>query len=38
MLTSYTSPGEENIPYHRKFTLNIRNDNEDPRLFEDTAD
>ena len=38
MLTSYTSSEGENIAYLRKFTQNTRNDNEGPKLFEDTAD
>ena len=38
MLTSYTSSEEENFPYIRKFAQNIRNNNEGPKLFEDTAD
>ena len=38
MLTSYTSSEEENTPYLWKFTQNIRNNNEGPKLFEDTAD
>ena len=38
MLTSYTSSEEENIPYLRNFAQNIRNNNEGPKLFEDTAD
>ena len=38
MPTSYTSSEEENIPYLRKFALNTRNNNEGPRLFDDTAD
>ena len=38
MLTSYTSSGEENIPYLRKFAQTIRKNNERPKLLEDTAD
>ena len=38
MLTLYTSSEEENIPYLRKFAQNIRNYNEGPMLFKDTAD
>ena len=38
MLTSYTSPEEENIPHLRKFAQDIRKNNEGPELFEDTAD
>ena len=38
MLTSHTSSEEENIPYLRKFAINIRNNNEGPQLLEDTAD
>ena len=38
MLTSYISSEKENIPYLQKFAQNIRNNNEHPRLFEDTAD
>ena len=33
-----TSSEEENILYLRKFAQNIRNNNEDLRLFKDTAD
>ena len=38
MLTSYTSSGEENIPYLRKVAQSIRKNNERPKLLEDTAD
>ena len=38
MLTSHTSSEEEKISYLRKFAQNIRNNNRDPQLFEDTAD
>ena len=38
MLTSYTSSGEDTIPYLQKFAQNIRNNNEGPQLLEDTAD
>ena len=38
MLTSHTSSEEEKILYLRKFAQNIRNNNEGPQLFEDTAD
>ena len=38
MLTLYPSSDGENIPFLRKFAQTIRNNNEGPRLFEDTAD
>ena len=38
MMTQYTSSEEGNIPYLRKFAQNIRNNDEGPKLFEDTAD
>ena len=38
MLTSQTSSEEEKILYLRKFSQNIRNNNEGPQLLEDTAD
>ena len=38
MLSSYTSSEKENIPYFRKCAQNIRNNNDGPKLFEDTAD
>ena len=38
MLTSNTSSEKENIPCLRKFAQNIRNYDEGPKLFEDTAD
>ena len=37
MLTSYTSSEEENIRYLRKFAQNIKDNDEGPQLFEDTA-
>ena len=37
MLTSYSSREEENIPYLQKFAQNIMNNNEHPRLCEDTT-
>ena len=38
MLTSCTSFEEENIPNLRKFAQNTRNNDEGPKLFEDTTD
>ena len=38
MLTSQTSSEEEKILYLRKFSQNIKNNNEGPQLLEDTAD
>ena len=38
MLTLYTLSGEANIPCLRKFAQVISNNNEGPKLFEDTAD
>lgn len=38
MLTSYTSSEEENMRYLRKFAQNIKNNNDGPKIFENTAD
>ena len=38
MLSSYTSSEEDNIPNLRIIVQNIRNNNEGPKLFEDTTD
>ena len=38
MVTSHTSSEEEKIPYLRKFTQNIYDNNEGPQLLEDTTD
>ena len=38
MLTSHTLSEEEKIPYHRKFSQNIRNKNEGPQLLGNTTD
>ena len=38
MLTLYTLSGEANIACLRKFAQVIRNNNEGPKLIEDTAD
>lgn len=35
---SYTSTEEENIPYPPKFAQNMRNNDEGPEIFEDTAE
>ena len=37
MLPSCTSSEEDNIPNLRIFAQNIRNNDEDPMLFEDTV-
>ena len=38
MLLSYTTSEEDNIPNLRIFAQNIRNNDEGPKLYEDTAD
>ena len=38
MLLSYTTFEEDNIPNLRIFAQNIRNNDEGPKLYEDTAD